>query len=441
VRDLRRIPVLACLLLVAVRFCIGWQFLYEGLWKHNTLTTATPWTAAGYLKNAKGPLREHYRNLTGDPDDLGWLDVDIVAARWDDWHARFLAHHPDLSDAQKRQLDEKLNGREDYRAELDQLPEGVKIDGSLGDVIHFDAGRRRLIVDGSQHLLPRERDRLLKKVTVEESPTPENVAANDVAKKYQKAVRDVYKRSSRGVSFKERLTASLKGNPERAGQVIKNERTGELIEERLGKIELYKKQLVRYEKNLAALEEAFQQAHLEKQASEMRQLRSELVSPVKALEQELKAAATKLLDTSQLARGPVPEPWTPIRRIDQMTIWGLIVLGVLLIAGLFSRLAALAGACLLLSFYLAMPPWPGVASFQELPGPEHSFIVDKNLIEVFALLALACLPSGRWFGVDALFGRRGAARRAATGGQSQTKSTPGKKQGQLSEPAGTQSGG
>jgi uncharacterized membrane protein YphA (DoxX/SURF4 family) len=432
------------MLLVAVRFCIGWQFLYEGLWKHNTLTTATPWTAAGYLKNAKGPFREHYRNLTGDPDDLDWLDADIVAPRWDDWQARFLAHHPDLSDVQKRQLDEMLNGREDYRAVLDELPEGVKIDGSLGDVIHFDAGRKRLIVDGTRHLLPRERDRLLKKVSVEENPTPEQRDANEVAKVYQDAVRIVYKRSSRGVSFKERLTASLKGNPERAGQVIKDTKTGELIEERLGKIELYKKQLVRYEQNLAAVEQAFQQAHLQQQKSELLLLRSELVSPVKALEQEFKTAATKLLETNQLARGPVPEPWTPIHRIDQMTIWGLIVLGVLLIAGLFSRLAALGGACLLLSFYLAMPPWPGVAGFQELPGPEHSFIVDKNLIEVFALLALAVLPTGRWFGVDALFGRRGAARRAtgaATGGKSQTKSTVGNKQGQVSEPAGTPAGG
>ena len=50
-------------------------------------------------------------------------------------------------------------------------------------------------------------------------------------------------------------------------------------------------------------------------------------------------------------------------------------------------------------FYMAMPPWPGVP---EAPGPEHSFIVNKNMIEVLALLALGFIPTGRWFGLDAM---------------------------------------
>ena len=54
---------------------------------------------------------------------------------------------------------------------------------------------------------------------------------------------------------------------------------------------------------------------------------------------------------------------------------------------------------MIFGFYLAMPPLPGVP---EAPGPEHSFIVNKNLIEVMALLALACIPSGMWFGLDSV---------------------------------------
>jgi hypothetical protein len=56
---------------------------------------------------------------------------------------------------------------------------------------------------------------------------------------------------------------------------------------------------------------------------------------------------------------------------------------------------------MLFMFYMAMPPWLGVP---EIPGPEHSFMVNKNLIEVMALLAIAALPTGRWFGVDGLLG-------------------------------------
>jgi uncharacterized membrane protein YphA (DoxX/SURF4 family) len=73
-----------------------------------------------------------------------------------------------------------------------------------------------------------------------------------------------------------------------------------------------------------------------------------------------------------------------------------------LIAGFFSRTAALGGAALLLSFYLAVPPWPGVEDLVETAGPEHSFIINKNLIEVIALLAIASMPTGRWLGLDQL---------------------------------------
>ena len=63
----------------------------------------------------------------------------------------------------------------------------------------------------------------------------------------------------------------------------------------------------------------------------------------------------------------------------------------MLLAGFGTRAACIAGAGMLLSFYLVWPPWPGVPVD---PSPEHAFIVNKNLIEVAALLALAALPTG-----------------------------------------------
>jgi uncharacterized membrane protein YphA (DoxX/SURF4 family) len=80
-------------------------------------------------------------------------------------------------------------------------------------------------------------------------------------------------------------------------------------------------------------------------------------------------------------------------------MWGLLILGSLLLLGLGTRIAALAGAFMLLNFYLVLPPWPGVP---QPPGPEHSLFVNKNLIEVIALLAIAALPTGSWFGLDSL---------------------------------------
>ena len=73
-------------LLVGLRMAIGWQLLYEGLWKIDTLDSPRPWTAEGYLKNSQGPVRSFFREMTGDPSDYNWLDYESVAARWDVWH-------------------------------------------------------------------------------------------------------------------------------------------------------------------------------------------------------------------------------------------------------------------------------------------------------------------------------------------------------------------
>jgi hypothetical protein len=86
----------------------------------------------------------------------------------------------------------------------------------------------------------------------------------------------------------------------------------------------------------------------------------------------------------------------------------------LLISGLGTRVAAIAAAGMLLSFYLAYPPWPGVR--HAVPNVEHSLFVDKNLIEVIALLAIAAMPTGTWFGVDGLIWRLIGGRRTIDNG-------------------------
>ena len=57
-----------------------------------------------------------------------------------------------------------------------------------------------------------------------------------------------------------------------------------------------------------------------------------------------------------------------------------------------------------------MPPWPGLPASPMAEG--HYLIVNKNLIEMLACLALVCIPTGLWIGLDALL--FGWMRRAAT---------------------------
>ncbi len=407
--DDRKISPLACVLLVTLRIAIGWHLLYEGWWKIDSQKTAQPWTAEGYLKNSHGPLRTTFRNLTGDPNDLNWLDYETMSAKFDDYVARFQAHYPGVTDKPEKGLSVAdrlallLDGPADYRAELSALPEGVDL-GKWKSAINYDAKAKRLIVNAQNHLLPDERDAILALAPEIEAPTVDQAAQTVLIAEFRKAVEDVYKRQA-NLPIRQRLAALLKGDPERVGVLQK--KGDAVIEQRMGEIDQYKAAIERYDANLKKTKEAFQWDHLQKQWIELQALRRKLVGPVQALEAELKIEAEKLLDASQLAHGPVPERMTRMRSINLQTMYGLAIVGILLIAGLFTRLAALGGAGLLLMFYLAAPPWPGCPP--EV-GIEHNYIVNKVLIEAIACLAFVFLPTGRWFGIDAIgaaiFGRK-----------------------------------
>lgn len=394
--DLRRYSTAAIVLLVVLRIALGWQLLYEGLWKISTLHTSKPWSAEGYLKNAVGPMRNTFRQLAGDPDELGWLDYDTVSSRWKDWAERFQNHY-DLNEAQTKKLRQLLHGTAVKRGDklvfeqpLKQLPDGIEdlnqASRVSSRVVWYDSKRNVLQVDASEIMTPTDKARLDAVIKV----PAEGESLSAVQTDYLKAVKTLYERQKKGLGYLRRLAGSLKGDPEL---------TGNADWQRVGKIEQYKSQLQEYEEDYARASTAFEWDHLQYRWGKLQSLRAELTGPIKAMEADLKDAANNLLTVEQRSRGPVPAPLTALKISDTLTILGLTILGSMLIAGLFTRFAALAAAFMLFNFYLAMPPLPGVPP---LPGPEHSFIVNKNLIEVFALLALAAIPTGLWFGLDSV---------------------------------------
>jgi uncharacterized membrane protein YphA (DoxX/SURF4 family) len=100
--------------------------------------------------------------------------------------------------------------------------------------------------------------------------------------------------------------------------------------------------------------------------------------------------------------GAVPAPERPaiIRWIDISTRWGLLIIGGCLLLGFLSRIASFAGAIFLLMTLLTHPSLPWLPDPPNAEG--HYFFINKNAIEMFALLMLAFIPSGRWFGIDGL---------------------------------------
>lgn len=155
---------------------------------------------------------------------------------------------------------------------------------------------------------------------------------------------------------------------------------------------------------------------LERAAAKRKDLdvdRKALIVDLDAKAVVLREAVTKLATADQReAAGPYVAPRTQLDWINLATMCGLCVMGVCLIAGLFTPLAALAGAAFLAQIYLSMPPWPGLPPNPMTEG--HYFIVSKNLIEMLACLALVFIPTGSWIGFDALlFGGRRRRRELA----------------------------
>ncbi len=492
VNDLKQVSVVAVVLIVVLRLSIGWQFLYEGLWKYDTLDSPAPWSAEGYLKAAQGPFRDRYRAMTGDPDDLNWLDHDQMTQRWANWRTRFTSHYQ-LDADQQKELAKLIDPAGTVAMPLAALPASVDPskfprDAAKKPVISYDPLKKLLLVPGT--LLPSEVETLKEMVNVldlgdgvfakrdaQGNPLREggNIAeapADDVA--FYKELVDLeqkvegnakqaqrlaqlkettgvlpinetlfarkgedglpvreggtivradpldlafYKailsldKSANALAYSQRLTALLKADPDRVGVEWKNDPKPELVmgtaavdsptdhNVRYGEIQAYKDLIQEYETALAKAQVDYQLEHASRIGTKLAAQRAVVVGPVKALDAQLQEAAKKLLNPSQYALGAMPSEGTPVQRASRQAMWGLLILGTLLLLGLGTRVSAIAGAVMLLSFYLVVPPWPGVP---QPPGPEHSFIVNKNLIEALALIAIAALPTGSWFGLDGL---------------------------------------
>jgi len=87
-----------------------------------------------------------------------------------------------------------------------------------------------------------------------------------------------------------------------------------------------------------------------------------------------------------------------LRVVDFLNVWGLILIGLSLFTGLLVRWASVAGATLLLFYFVAYPPISGY-TFGVIT--EGSYLwVNKTLIEFFILVIFAVLPFGFLYGID-----------------------------------------
>lgn len=126
------------------------------------------------------------------------------------------------------------------------------------------------------------------------------------------------------------------------------------------------------------------------------------LAQLKTMEADYQTALRGVLTSEQRDEPALAQPVNSIQRIDRVMTYGILGIGLLLILGLFTRVACVAGAAFLLSVVMMQPFWVSDA----LP-------TYNQFVEMFALLTLATTPVGQWGGLD-FFVRRLWAGQAST---------------------------
>lgn len=113
------------------------------------------------------------------------------------------------------------------------------------------------------------------------------------------------------------------------------------------------------------------------------------------------SSAAYLLDSkwifSGLAKTIVSNP-TLLTISDYVNMWGLTLVGISLMFGLFSKYGSLVGMGFVLMYYFFAPPLVGLEYGK--PNEGSYIVVNKNLIEACALWVLYSFPTSQYLGID-----------------------------------------
>ncbi len=130
------------------------------------------------------------------------------------------------------------------------------------------------------------------------------------------------------------------------------------------------------------------------------------LAELRALEADYHQALRGVLQGDQTSRTPLAGPVTSIDLVDDTMTYVILGVGLLLILGLFTRLACVVGALFLFSVVMMQPFW--------IDDTHPTF---NQYVEMFALLALATTTVGRWAGLDLFVHYLISGSRSATKGK------------------------
>ena len=381
-------------MIVLLRVGIGWHFLYEGVLKFNP---ASDFSSEGFLGFAKGPTAELYYWMLPDIDGIQRLEMgDVESGRlnadgtpilvptfvvyenaWKEYFKEYLAAHSSHVSAEDvaEILTMNVAGLSGWLREKGLLDEAEADNVVRMNIAQISEWERPNRDDGeplsdAKKIVRAKRifDRYLGSLRADASDENEDVQAFKESRERFLKLRNTTRNTT---SFEqERRWRMMMGFRAEAGYWIRKfDQMGNSLQSELGRsVDL----------QLAGQRGAIVTAPMK-----------ELVPPHPLLEQF----------GIQYTIPPNPYVKSRIDAMDWAVTIGLTGIGLFLILGLFTRLAALAGIAFLINVVLTTWPVPGI--YPPIPSTIGNFMfVSKDVVELLALLVLVMVPAGRWGGLD-----------------------------------------
>jgi uncharacterized membrane protein YphA (DoxX/SURF4 family) len=351
---------LAVVFLVLLRLAIGWHFLVEGFQKIPEKYLADvglggsgkSFSSTGYIREAPGPLGDAVRWAEGDPDDRA-LNRLVP-----------LAIHEGEDPANAKPYERTPPGlAKDWEAYLKRFVSFYAL----------NEGQRQR----AEAVLQQSESKVVEWLSY---VPPANAAAREKDPHYADWTTEQTRTFPSG-EVKRRMSMA-----ERVAEY--RLKLADLRDTTSRKLRLFGKDV--------------EGARLRAAKADVALLRLGLLSDLEKQTKAYHDALEKLLTEEQKEKGSLsPVKATSIvSYVDLVTPWALTAIGACLLFGLFSRLAAFLAAGFLVMTYLFFPAIPWLPAPPQVEG--NYLFVNKNLVEMLALLVLACLPTGRWFGLDGI---------------------------------------
>lgn len=371
--------------LLALRLAIGWHFMFEGFHKiHSTYTGPTetnrPFTSEPYFKVAPGPIGEKMRKNFGDPAAV--IDAKVKAPK--DTKPETFAK---LSEADQAAACPAAVAAEFDSPAIAESAEVAVRKEAVKDREAAEAAEKKALeaakTDDDKAKIKANADEARAAAQKKEADA-KAIAAQRITAAKASYARWVYGVDGRETKIKVITGAVFLTAPQRLEHIGWLRSQAKEVEER---------QAAGLGNGYGMESKRGSEARMDYVAGE-----TELAKDAEAFVLELQKSIG-----DNVAPEAAPAAKSLGQKLDQFTMWFLVVTGGLIMAGFLTRIACFLAAGFLVMTYLAHPAFPWYPLPPNTEG--NPVFINKNIIECLALLALACMPTGRWLGIDAIVAR------------------------------------